>query len=205
MNGNFLVDDNLYFCGECESDDEFDSEMNNCQCEECDYDQYEITHMSREASSHPTDETGTFGESKYVSIDYIDELIMIEFNEIFNNCRLVFHEDMFIDALNLEKSYFEIGQFLESDYRAIAGNRFIYIGDYQFEYPAASGQNCMVVGGSSTVAAGASSLKIQPHRLASLCFPPGSAIQNPQTQQGASGVRGGPRSAGRGPPREGVL
>ena len=42
MKGNFLVGDHLYFCGECESDDELDSEMNNW---------YEITHMSREASS----------------------------------------------------------------------------------------------------------------------------------------------------------
>ena len=34
VNGIFLVDDSLYFCRECESDDEFDSDMNNCQCEE---------------------------------------------------------------------------------------------------------------------------------------------------------------------------
>ena len=91
VKGNFLVGDNLYVCGECEFDNDFDSEMTNCQCEECDFDQYEIAHMSREASSRPTDETRTFGESKHVSIDYIDELIMIDFKEIFDECHLVFH------------------------------------------------------------------------------------------------------------------
>ena len=80
---------------------------------------------------------------------------------------------MFIDALILEKSYFDIGQFMESGY--IGGLR----------------ANYMVADDSSTVAAGASSLiSTCPHRLASVWFPSGSAIQNPQTQQGASGVHG---------------
>ena len=83
------VDVDLYICGECEFDNEFDSEMTNYQYEGYDFNQWEITHMSREASSHPTDETGTFGESNHVSIDYIDVLIMVDFKDIFDKCRRV--------------------------------------------------------------------------------------------------------------------
>ena len=77
--------DDIYFCGECEFDEESDSDLIDFQCEDCDHTLYEFAHMSREASSHPTDETGTVGESKHVSIGYIDEFIMIDFKDIFNN------------------------------------------------------------------------------------------------------------------------
>ena len=47
-------DDEIYICGDCEFDDEFDCVKftcdDNCYCDS--------GHMSREASSHPADEAG---------------------------------------------------------------------------------------------------------------------------------------------------
>ena len=57
---------------------------------------YEFVYGSGEVSSHPTDEPGLFVVAKSLG------------------------------GAKIEHSYFEIGQFIESDYRAIAGNRFIY-------------------------------------------------------------------------------
>ena len=59
--------DDIYFCGDCEFDEDPDSDVINCCCEDCNYNPYKFAHMSRKASSHPTDETGSFGVSKHVS------------------------------------------------------------------------------------------------------------------------------------------